>query len=180
MLELLLVALAVGVDNFGAAVGLGIGGVTRDLRLQVGLVFGLFEAGMPVVGILAGSAFASDLGKSASVISGILLGAMGAYSVLTSILKSEPSRSLAKPGLKQVLVLGVVLSIDNLVIGFALGARHQSLVVALVVIGVVSTALSLLGLELGRKLGAWLGETGEVFGGLILVVVGILVGTGVL
>lgn len=180
MVELLLVALAVGIDNFGAAVGLGIGGVTRELRLTVGLIFGVFEAGMPVIGILAGSAFASDLGRSASVVSGVLLGAMGGYSVVSSIRKSPSARSFVKPSLKQVLFLGVVLSIDNLVIGFALGARHQNLVVALVVIGVVSTAISLFGLEVGRRLGAWLGEAGEVVGGIILVVVGILVGTGVL
>jgi manganese efflux pump family protein len=180
MIELLLVAVAVGLDNFGAAIGLGTGGVDKSLRVRVGLVFGFFEAVMPVVGILAGRAAAGDLGRSGPPVAGVLLGAMGLYALVSALVKRPDHSPPTGPGIARILLLGVVLSIDNLVIGFALGSRHINLVVALVVIGVVSTTLSLLGLEVGRNIGARFGEASEVLGGLVLIIVGIAVGTQIL
>ena len=54
VLALVLSAFAVGLDNFAAAIGIGLAGVDARTRLRVGVVFGLFEAGMPLVGILIG------------------------------------------------------------------------------------------------------------------------------
>jgi putative Mn2+ efflux pump MntP len=71
-----------------------------------------------------------------------------------------------------------VLSIDNLVIGFALGAYHVDLWIAAVTIAAVSTALSLLGLEIGGRVGARLGRRSELVGGAILVLVGVAMGVG--
>ena len=47
-----------------------------------------------------------------------------------------------------LLVSGAALSIDNLAVGFALGAFHVSLALAAIVIGVISISMSLIGLEL--------------------------------
>jgi putative Mn2+ efflux pump MntP len=61
----------------------------------------------------------------------------------------------------QLLVTGTALSIDNLAVGFALGTYHVSLAVAAITIGAVSVTLSLIGLELGDRLGTKTGERGE-------------------
>jgi manganese efflux pump family protein len=178
MIELLFVALAVGLDNFGAAIGLGISGVDRSLRIRVAIIFGLFEAAMPVLGILVGRATAGDLGSSAPVVGGVLLGAMGAYSIASSILERSRDRPAPKAGIWRMILLGAALSLDNLVIGFALGSHHLNIAVAVITIGLTSTVLSLLGLELGNRLGLRFGERSEVLGGAILIVVGIVLGTG--
>jgi putative Mn2+ efflux pump MntP len=80
----------------------------------------------------------------------------------------------------RLLVTGIALSIDNLAVGFALGSYHASLAVAAVVIGLVSVALSLLGLELGSRLGAKTGERGELIGGVVLIGVGVAIAAGVI
>ena len=54
MLALVLVAVSLGLSNFAAAVGIGVSGIDGRTRLRVGLIFGLFEAGMPIVGLLLG------------------------------------------------------------------------------------------------------------------------------
>jgi hypothetical protein len=48
------VALSLGLSNFTAAIGLGVAGVDVGTRLRVGLIFGVFEAGMPMLGLLLG------------------------------------------------------------------------------------------------------------------------------
>jgi putative Mn2+ efflux pump MntP len=64
MLALLLVAASVGVSNFAAAMALGVSGVDAKTRLRVGLVFGAFESGMPVVGLALGAQAAAPLGNA--------------------------------------------------------------------------------------------------------------------
>lgn len=108
VLALLLVAVSLGLSNFAAAIGIGVAGTTPGTRLRVGLVFGLFEVGMPLLGLLLGQSLA----------------------------------------------------------GFALGTYHVRLVVAAVVIGAVSTGMTLAGLELGDRLGPRIGARGELLGGL--------------
>ncbi len=79
-----------------------------------------------------------------------------------------------------MLVTGAALSIDNLAVGFALGAYRVGVAAAAIVIGAVSVALSLLGLELGSRIGTRAGDGGEIVGGLVLIGVGIAIAAGVI
>jgi putative Mn2+ efflux pump MntP len=54
MLALISVAVSLGMTNFAGALAIGLSGVDARLRLRVALAFGLFEGGMPVVGLLLG------------------------------------------------------------------------------------------------------------------------------
>jgi putative Mn2+ efflux pump MntP len=194
MLALLLVAVSLGLSNFAASVGLGASGVDRRTRLRVGLVFGFFETAMPIIGLLAGRGAAGALGHATRWLGAGLLIATGIYGLAQALrsardaagagTQSEPPQSESPQGEPQrlgpLLVTGLALSIDNLAVGFALGAVHVSLPVAVIVIGAVSVTLSLLGLELGHRLSTRIGGRGEVLGGLVLIGVGIAVAAGVL
>ena len=79
-----------------------------------------------------------------------------------------------------MLITGLGLSIDNLAVGFALGAYRVNFAAAAIVIGVVSVALSLLGLELGSRIGTRTGDRGELIGGIVLIGVGIAIASGVI
>jgi manganese efflux pump family protein len=81
-------------------------------------------------------------------------------------------------GTWRLLVSGFAVSVDNLVVGFALGADQVGLAVTATVIGVVSVGMSLLGLEVGAKLGAAFGRRGTLIGGGVLGCVGILIAAG--
>jgi putative Mn2+ efflux pump MntP len=52
MVALLLVAVSLGLSNFAAAIGIAVSGVDARTRLRVGLVFGLFEPAMPLLGLV--------------------------------------------------------------------------------------------------------------------------------
>ena len=67
VIALLLAAVAVGLSNLAASIGIGVTGVTAKTRLQVSLVFGVFESGMPIVGLLIGQRIASNLGQAVQV-----------------------------------------------------------------------------------------------------------------
>jgi putative Mn2+ efflux pump MntP len=179
MLPLLLVALSLGLSNFAASIGIGVSGIDARTRLRVGLIFGLFETAMPIIGLFLGHSLAAALGHAAHWIGAALLIATGLYSVIQA-LRGRPAgdggqtpAAVAGQSTGRLLVAGAALSIDNLAVGFALSAFHVSLALAATVIGAVSIAMSLIGLELGSRIGARSGERGELLGGLILIGVGI-------
>jgi putative Mn2+ efflux pump MntP len=174
VLELLLVALSVGLSNFAASVGLALSGVDAKLRLQVVLLFGLFEGGMPVLGLVLGSGLAGTLGGDSRWIGGGLLIATGLYAALAP----SPAGGAGRTG--RLVLTALALSIDNLVVGFALGTLDVSLVEAALVIAAVSVALSLVGLEIGARLGSRVERFSEEIGGGVLILVGVLVLTKVL
>ena len=179
MVALILVAMALGLSNFAAAIGIGVSGTSTATRLRVGLIFGLFEAGMPLAGLALGHGLAHTLGSSARWFGAGLLIATGAWTLLQALRRS-PDDTSATGGQRtgQLFITALALSIDNLAVGFALGTYHVSLAVAAVTIGLVSVALSLAGLELGAQIGAKTGSRGEMIGGLVLIGVGAAIGAG--
>jgi putative Mn2+ efflux pump MntP len=216
-------------SNLAASIAIGVSGVDARTRLRVGLVFGAFEAGMPVLGLLIGEQVAASLGHAARWVGAGLLMAVGLY-VLASAARAgqvqaqahtkvqahkhapvqthelapvqgqgEPGRSgeagsttdaatreagsagrVRPPGVIHLLVSGLALSVDNLVVGFALGTYHTSIAQGVIVIGAVSVAMSLIGLELGAGIGRWAGRRGEQLAGVMLISVGIAIASGAL
>jgi len=185
MLGVVLVAVSLGLSNFAAAIGIGVGSVDARTRLRVGVIFGVFETGMPIVGLLLGRSLASTLGHAAQWTGGALLIATGGYAVIQALRSSGREQDAHGPepaaqSIGGLLITGLALSIDNLAVGFALGTFHVDLAVAAIVIGAVSVVMALAGLELGSRIGTRAGDRGELIGGLVLVGVGAVVASGFL
>jgi len=198
VLALLLLAAALGLSNLAAAIGIGVGGVDGGTRVRIAVVFGLFEAGMPVLGLVLGHGLAASLGQAARWLGGGVLIAFGAWGLVHAWRAPDggapdggapeggapdggaPDGGAGRQPIGRQLAGGLVLSGDNLAAGFALGAYHTGIVVAAVVFGVVSVAMSLAGLELGARIGAAAGERSELIACALLIVVGIVIAVGVL
>ena len=85
----------------------------------------------------------------------------------------EPSDA-AKLGFGALMMQGVATSIDALSVGFTTAAYNtmQALVSSLI-IGVVTLFICLAGLRIGRRLGELLAGRASIFGGLILIGIGL-------
>ncbi len=66
MFGIILVAVALGLSNFAAAIGIGLSGVDGRLRICIAIIFGFFEAAMPLLGLLVGHRVADSIGSAAS------------------------------------------------------------------------------------------------------------------
>jgi putative Mn2+ efflux pump MntP len=181
MLALLLLAAAVGLSNFAASIGIGVGGVSRSIRIRLAVVFGLFEASMPVAGLVLGRAMAADLGQAARWLgAGVLIavGVVGLAQTWRSRDAGASSRQKQSWRTGRVLIAGLALSSDNLAAGFVLGEYHTGLPLAVAVFGVVSVAMSLAGLELGARLGIAIGDRSELIASAMLIAVGTAIAAG--
>ncbi len=180
MLAVFAAAVALGLDNFAAAIAIGLGGVDARTRVRVGVVFGAFEAGMPIAGLLIGAQAAAALGLASRWLAAGLLIAVGGYTLAETRRGERAGRPPGAGGLGRLTLAGLALSVDNLVVGFALGSNHTSVIVGAVTIGAVSVALALIGLELGVRLGARAGDLAGLLAGLLLIAVGVAVGSGII
>jgi manganese efflux pump family protein len=171
-------AVSLGLSNFAAAISIGVSRVTARQRVEVGIAFGVFEAGMPLVGLAIGHQLAHDLGHAARWLGGAILIATGGYALVQARRPTVVTVGSRLGGRGRLALTALALSIDNLAIGFALGTRHVNLALAAALIGAVSVAMSLVGLELGSRLGSRFGHQGEFLGGVLLIGVGTAIAAG--
>jgi len=180
LLGLLLVSVSVGLSNFAGSIGIGLSGIDGRTRIRVGIAFGLFEAVMPIIGLLLGEAVAGYLGHIAKYVASTVLVLTGAYTIWQGRrVSAEPKQSAQIPT-RRLLVTALALSIDNLAVGFALAVYRIPIVLAAATMGVISVAMSLLGLELGSRLGTRVEAWSEELGGAVLILVGIAIAVGLL
>jgi manganese efflux pump family protein len=166
MVALLLVALALGLNNFGAAIAIGVSGVNRLAGLKVAAVFGLWDVVMPAAGLLIGHGLAGELGSAARWTGAGVLAATAVWGLVEAVRGDDDAPS-AWHGWR-LLVSGAALSLDDFAVGLALGTLAVPVVAAVIIFGVFSAVLTLLGLELGAKLGLVTGERGEVVAAIML------------
>jgi putative Mn2+ efflux pump MntP len=190
VLALLILAVALGLSNFAAAIGIGVSGVRGRDRVRIAVVFGVFEAGMPILGVALGQGLAASLGHEARWLGGAVLIVIGVTSLISAWRRHGPRGPRGQTGdpgpgtgqswrMGRVVASGLALSVDNLAAGFALGAYHTGLAVAAAVFGAVSVIMSLAGLELGATLGAGASDRCELVASVMLIAVGAAVAAGV-
>lgn len=182
LLSLLLVSVSVGLSNFAGSIGIGLSGIDVRTRIRVGIAFGFFEAFMPVIGLLLGHSVAGFFGHYGKYAGGAILMLTGVYTIVSDRLAAskDPSPRAATVSTQSLLITALALSIDNLAVGFALAVYPVDLWLAAITFGVVSIVMSLVGLELGHRLGKRVERWSEEIGGGVLILVGIAIAVGVL
>jgi len=80
---------------------------------------------------------------------------------------NDPSRGFT------LVMLSVATSIDALAIGLSLAMLDVNIWYPSVIIGIVTALLSFLSIIIGKKIGPLIGKRMEIFGGVILIIIGI-------
>jgi putative Mn2+ efflux pump MntP len=170
---LILVAVAVGMSNVGAAVGVACAGIDRRTGAWILGCFFVFETGMPLVGLAIGEGLSSAVGASGRWLAGALLVGVGVGAVVHARRGSDHVFT-QRFSVGEIVGASFVLSIDNLVVGFALGTFGVPVVIAALVIGSISVSMSAIALELGSRL-ARLVQNSELLAATVLIAVGFAV-----
>lgn len=187
--ELLLLAVGLAMDAFAVSIGNGLSMKKSDPKaaLAIALSFGAFQALMPTAGYFLGTAFETVISRFDHYIALIFLGFIGGKMIFDGIKElRESKKEGAESGEKEekpfklsfgaLMIQSVATSIDALIVGVSFAALPDvNIWTAVVLIGVITFAISLVGVFSGKKFGQLLGSRAEVFGGLILVGIGLKV-----
>ena len=172
LVDLFVIAVGLSMDAFAVAIckGLSVKKVSVKHGLIVGLYFGGFQAVMPLLGYLLGSSFAKYIEAFDHWVAFILLGIIGINMIRESREKEEALD--ASFGLKAMLPMAVATSIDALAVGISFAFMRVQIGWAVLFIGVTTFTLSAIGVKLGNLFGAKYKSKAELFGGIVLILLG--------
>lgn len=169
--------LPLALDTFALAAALGVAGLEARDRLRVALVFTVFEAGMPIAGILVGRVAGSLIGAWAGY-GGIL------FLFIAGLLLLRPGkdedgeekklRLLAHARGLAVLDLGLSISVDELTVGLSAGLLGLPIALTVIWIAVQAFVAAQVGLRFGARLGEEIRERSEQAAGVALIVVALV------
>ena len=176
MLELFVLAVGLSMDAFAVSVckGLSLVQIRWKHSVLAGLYFGIFQAGMPVVGYLLGTQFQGAITFIDHWIAFLLLGIIG-FNMIKEALSKESSDHLSDPSfsMQSMLILSVATSIDALAVGITFAFLNVEIVPAVLFIGSITFFLSFFGVRAGNMFGIRYKAKAELAGGIILVGIGI-------
>jgi putative Mn2+ efflux pump MntP len=145
--EVLVLGFVLSLDNFRVSIALGTVPFGMKRAVQVALTFGLWDAVMPLIGLLIGRQIGAAVGDVAELVGAVALGGYGLFLVISALRKPEPDE-LDHPW--ALFGIPLTLSLDNLFAGASLGLLGLSPWVSAAVFGAVTAVLSLAGLLVGR------------------------------
>jgi manganese efflux pump family protein len=167
-----LLFVSLGLDTLAVAVGLGLAGLARSRWASVGFTFALFEGLMPLVGLVIGRGLTNELGALAGYVAAGVLIVVGLLTVREALSGDEDKITVIPEG-HRLLLTGLSVSLDEVAVGFSLGTLRVPLVPALIYVGAQAFVFTFIGLSMGRRIGARLGEMAELAAGVVLTLLGV-------
>jgi putative Mn2+ efflux pump MntP len=176
MFELFVMAAALSMDAFAASIckGLALGKTGWRESAKAGLWFGGFQALMPLIGYLLGTQFQHYIVSIDHWIAFALLLLIGGNMVKESFSKGggEEDKTGASMAAGPMFFLAVATSIDALAVGVTLAFLQVSIVPSVCFIGATTFVFSAAGIKLGSLFGKKHKSIAELFGGVVLILIG--------
>lgn len=180
-----IVGIAIGLAMDAFAVSVANGALTRKLNitytLKLAFFFGGFQFLMPIIGCTLGKVGEAVISGVDHWVAFILLAIIGGKMIAdykTEIRDYETPKKREYLPNRTILILAVATSIDALATGIilpsAVGASNFILIlVATGLIGLITFIISVSGVYLGKIFGYFFAKHSELFGGIILILIGV-------
>ena len=177
-IELFLIGVGLSMDAFAVSIckGLAMEKVNKKQAFIIGLYFGGFQALMPLIGWFLGIRFQQYITSIDHWIAFVLLVFIGGKMIVEAI-RDKDDEKIDKKDLpldhKEMFLLAVATSIDALAVGITFAFLDTPIVEAIVIIGLTTFFLSIIGVVVGNFFGTRYKKKAEIVGGVILVLIGV-------
>jgi putative Mn2+ efflux pump MntP len=170
-----LVGIGLSMDCFAVSLAFG---STIKARLfitatTVALCFGVFQAGMTLLGWGAGVSIIILISAYDHWVAFILLAIVGGKMVWEGISGEDQEEPVESIRFYPLIVLSIATSIDALAVGVSFGVLQAAILLPAFIIGIVCFGISFAGGMLGKRLEKVLGNKMEILGGFILILIGV-------
>ncbi len=171
---LVMTAVALSMDAFAVSLTNGMcypDAKDKKMSLLAALMFGIFQAVMPIIGYFAGITFTNMLSQYDHWIALVLLCYIGIKMIVESFKQEE--NTVPHLTVRFIAVQGVATSIDALAVGVGFAAVKVNIWLSAALIGCITFLLAAIAVFIGRKCGVFLRQKAQIAGGIILVLIGI-------
>jgi len=177
IVELIFLALGLSMDACAVSICKGLSMKKAGIREGAicGVWFGGFQALMPLIGFFLGTLFADAIEAFDHWVAFGLLAIIGINMLKEAFEKSEcESCGCDDLSVKKMFIMAVATSIDALAVGVSLAmSGNVNIFAAVVLIGVITFFMSMLGVKVGNVFGSRFEKKAQVAGGCILIILGI-------
>lgn len=177
IIELLVIAVGLSMD--ACAVSLCKGLRMRTIKWSQGVIialfFGIFQAGMPLLGWALGIQFEKFITPVDHWIAFILLSFIGGKMLYEALTEEPvcPVETVEHLDIKELFLLSIATSIDALAVGISFAFLKTDILLAISLIGIVTGVLSLLAVIIGKYYGNQLQGKAGIVGGVVLMLIGV-------
>lgn len=179
LLEIFVVSVALGIDAFSLSLGIGLSGIKRRQVYIVSFVVAIFHIIMPLIGLYLGRSLGAFLGPIAGKIGALVLifiGGQALWKKMRALKKHAEEDGVDITSINHplgLILMAISVSLDALTVGFGLGTLEVDLMITVIIMGLVAGIMTFAGLVFGKKLNYTFGEKAEVFGSIILIIIGL-------
>ena len=180
IVEVLILAVGLSMDAFAVSVckGLAMGRIKLKNACIVGLWFGGFQAGMPLIGYFLGSRFQTYIEAVDHWVAFGLLALIGLNMIREAVFSGDEEDDCScSVRARDMVAPAFATSIDALVVGIAMamaaGSKGLNVFASVGIIGAVTFLLCVMGVKIGGVFGAKYKRAAEISGGIILILIGV-------
>lgn len=176
ILGLIFISLGLASDSFAVSVTNGLSVKQRRLTgaLLCGIIFGLFQGLMPIIGYGLGMKFQDILQKFDHYIALILMSFIGIKMIAEVVCGKDDKNKSDNINMSwsMLIIQGFATSTDALALGISMAALNVNIIELVTIITIITAFLSAIGFLIGKRFGDKLGNKAELIGGVILICLG--------
>ena len=171
-IELIFISLSLAMDAFSVSICKGLTMKYKFKRnsLIISLSFSLFQMIMPIFGYFLGNSFNNYFSKFNYLIAFGLLTIIGINMIKESYENKDINIGLS---IKELIYLSIATSIDAFSVGITFSLFKVNILIGISLIGIITLILCLIGIYLGKYIGNKLDKKAQIFGGIVLIIIGI-------
>ena len=175
LLTIAFIAVGLGVDAFAVAIGLGAAHTKKTWSpiLRLATSFGVFQFIMPIAGWVAGLTVVNILSDYDHWVAFALLAFVGVKMIREAFGENKAQEKMDRTKGAPLLFLSIATSIDALAVGFSFSLLKEAIVFPAAIIGLVCFLMTVIGMFFGQTLARLFGKKVEIFGGLVLIAIGV-------
>lgn len=173
IIEIILIAVGLAMDAFAVSICKGLSMSKMDWKKAgiIGLYFGGFQGGMPLIGYLLGIGFENKIKSIDHWVAFVLLVFIG-FNMIKEALSKDQESTNDKVDFKSMFILAVATSIDALAVGVTFAFLSVNIVLAVCMITIITLIISCIGVKIGNVFGDKYKSKAEIAGGVILILLG--------
>ena len=173
-MELLLVfvvAVSLSMDAFSLSLAYGTLGIPKKQIFLLSFIVGCFHFFMPLIGLFIGTSILNLIKINPDIIVFIVLLVIGIQMIFESFSKKEDLKVMKTI---ELLLFAFAVSIDSFSVGLTLTNINENYILSAFVFSICSMFFTLFGLLLGNKIEKLVGKVATIFGGAVLVIIGVI------
>lgn len=173
IVEIAFIGVGLAMDAFAVSIckGLAMRKMSYQKAVIIAAFFGVFQALMPALGYVLGTAFANKIAAIDHWIAFILLALIG-VNMIKEALSSDEECLDDSLRLGDLIMLSIATSIDALAVGITFAFFNVSLLLSISIIGIITFVICVIGVKVGNVFGEKYKSKAELAGGIILIAMG--------